>query len=101
LELGAPRLRADVLKVGHHGSRTSSSRPFIEAVAPAIAVVSSGSRNRFGHPHPRTLETLARAGARVLRTDRGGAVIATTDGDSIAVERADANAPLADAAALP
>ena len=55
-------LRADVLKVGHHGSRTSSSPAFLAAVAPREAVVSFGARNRFGHPHPSTLASLAAAG---------------------------------------
>jgi competence protein ComEC len=77
------RLKADVLKVGHHGSRTSSSPAFVEAVAPREAVVSVGCRNRFGHPHPLTLATLAAAGVRVWRTDRDGAVVVTTDGRSL------------------
>src|SRR6202030_1600697 len=77
------RLRADVLKVGHHGSRTSSTPAFIAAVAPQEAVVSVGCRNRFGHPHPLTLSTLEAAGARLWRTDRDGAVVVTTDGDSL------------------
>jgi len=79
------RLRADVLKVGHHGSRTSSTPAFLEAVAPRDAVVSAGCRNRFGHPHPVTLAALDRAGARVWRTDRDGAVTVTTDGASLDV----------------
>jgi competence protein ComEC len=79
------RLRADVLKVGHHGSLTSSTPAFLEAVAPREAVVSAGCRNRFGHPHPVTLEALDRAGARVWRTDKGGAVTVTTDGASLDV----------------
>ncbi len=80
------RLRADVLKVGHHGSRTSTSPAFLAAVAPAYAVVSVGVRNRFGHPHPSTLATLSRAaGVTVLRTDTVGAVVAWTDGDGLRV----------------
>ncbi len=79
------RLRADVLKVGHHGSRTSSSPAFLDAVSPRVAVISCGVRNRFGHPHPSTLDTLARAGVRVLRTDREGSVVVTTDGSSLDV----------------
>jgi len=74
------QLRSDVLKVGHHGSRTSSTPGFINAVHPSVAVISCGVRNRFGHPHPHTLDTLASAGVRVLRTDRDGAVVVTTDG---------------------
>jgi len=79
------RLRADVLKVGHHGSRTSSSPEFLAAVAPRQAVISVGCRNRFGHPSPVTLAALAAVGARVWRTDRDGAVTVTTDGASLEV----------------
>jgi competence protein ComEC len=79
------RLRADVLKVGHHGSRTSSSDAFLAAVAPREAVVSVGRRNRFGHPHSAALGALAAIGARVWRTDRDGAVVVTTDGISLDV----------------
>jgi competence protein ComEC len=78
-------LRADVLKVGHHGSRTSSTPAFVAAVAPSEAIVSAGRRNRFGHPSPDTLATLRRAGCRVWRTDREGAVTVTTDGTSLEV----------------
>lgn len=78
-------LRADVLKVGHHGSRTSSSAAFLDAVSPRVAVISCGVRNRFGHPHAPTLDALARSGARVYRTDRDGSVIVTTDGRSLDV----------------
>jgi competence protein ComEC len=77
------RLYADVLKVGHHGSRTSSSEAFLAAVAPREAVVSVGRRNRFGHPHAAALDALGAAGARVWRTDRDGAVVVTTDGISL------------------
>ncbi len=83
---GRERLRADVLKVGHHGSATSSSAAFLAAVAPVEAIVSVGRRNRFGHPHPLTLAALAACGARVWRTDRDGAVTVTTDGQTLDVE---------------
>jgi competence protein ComEC len=79
------RLRADVLKVGHHGSRTSSSPAFVAAVAPSVAVISCGVRNRFGHPHEPTLQTFRRFGVRVLRTDRVGSVVVTTNGRSLDV----------------
>lgn len=81
-------LRSDVLKVGHHGSRTSTTRAFLEAVDPSVAVISCGIRNRFGHPAPATLATLAASRARVLRTDRDGAVTITTDGRSLEVHAA-------------
>ncbi len=78
-------LRADVLKVGHHGSRTSSSAAFIAAVAPSEAVISVGSRNRFGHPNPLTLETLAAAHVRAWRTDLEGEIRIETDGENLEV----------------
>lgn len=76
-------VRADVLKVGHHGSRTSTSPAFLAAVGPSVAVISSGVRNRFGHPHAPTLASLA--GTRVYRTDHAGSVRITTDGISLDV----------------
>jgi competence protein ComEC len=79
------RLRADVLKVGHHGSRTSSTPAFLAAVAPREAIVSAGCRNRFGHPHAVTLSALSSAGARVWRTDRDGAIVVTTNGETLEV----------------
>jgi competence protein ComEC len=81
LERERTRLEADVLKVAHHGSRTSSGEAFVAAVRPRHAVVSSGVRNRFGHPSPTTLATLDRHGATVRRTDLGGEWRYTTDGE--------------------
>ena len=80
-------LHADLLKVGHHGSRTSSSPLFLAAVRPALAVISSGVRNRFGHPHPVALGAIAAASVPVARTDRGGAVVWETDGSDVRVTR--------------
>lgn len=68
------RLCADVIKVPHHGSSTSSSPRFVEAVSPRLAVVSVGARNRFGHPDTAVLERYRRLPARLLRTDQHGAV---------------------------
>ena len=67
-------LRADVLLVPHHGSRTSSSAPFIDAVQPRWALVQSGYRNRFGHPAPAVLARYAERGARVVDSPRCGAM---------------------------
>ena len=69
--------KVEVLKVGHHGSRTSTSAEFVEAVSPDYALISAGARNRYGHPHPQVLARLEDAGARVLRTDRQGTVSVT------------------------
>lgn len=84
LERAVP-LRADFLKVGHHGSRTSSSAPFLDAVHPRVATMSTGVRNRFGHPHQPTLDKLAARGVLALRTDRYGAVRIETDGKALSV----------------
>jgi competence protein ComEC len=67
-------LEADLLKVGHHGSRYASTAPFLAAVHPALALISVGRHNTFGHPAPETLRGLAMVGARTLRTDRCGAI---------------------------
>jgi competence protein ComEC len=73
-------LRADLLKVAHHGSDTSSTPPFVEAVDPQFAFISSGVRNRFNHPRPQTLTTLERHGILTLRTDQLGSLTWRTDG---------------------
>jgi competence protein ComEC len=65
-------VRSDVLKVGHHGSRTSSSEEFIQGVGPDVAVISSGRANRYGHPHEETLATLEKYGIDIRRTDEEG-----------------------------
>lgn len=76
---------ADVLKVAHHGSRTSSSPAFLAAVRPSLAVISSGSGNRYGHPSPRVVARLRDAGAKVHRTDVHGGVIVSTDGERLEI----------------
>ncbi len=80
-----PALQADLLKVGHHGSRTSSGHEFLDVVRPSVATISCGVRNRFGHPHPRTLRALKRHGVATLRTDLGGSIIWQSDGAQLAV----------------
>jgi competence protein ComEC len=80
-ELAAQRLiQSDVLKVSHHGSRTSSSEAFLEAVRPRLAVVSAGRRNSFGHPHRETIEKLETHKIPLVRTDQAGAVKIVFDG---------------------
>jgi competence protein ComEC len=73
-------LGADFLKVGHHGSRSSSTPEFIARVQPAVASISAGLGNRFGHPHPETLATLEAAGVLALRVDALGSVVWQSDG---------------------
>ena len=79
-------LRAQVLKVGHHGSSTSSSDAFLDAVHPDVAVISVGAGNMYGHPSNDVLHALSRVGAEVLRTDEAGTVIVRTDGVHIEIE---------------
>jgi beta-lactamase superfamily II metal-dependent hydrolase len=79
LEAGV-ELRADVLKVGHHGSATATGAAFLGAVGPRWAVISVGAGNPFGHPAPSVLRRLSRAGATVYRTDQNGTVSFVTEG---------------------
>jgi competence protein ComEC len=78
-------LHADVLKVGHHGSKNSTTQEFLDAVRPQMAIISAGEDNPYGHPSPELLERLQIAGARVLRTDRHGAVYILTDSDNLEI----------------
>ncbi len=71
---------ADVLKVGHHGSKTSSIPPFLDAVMPEVAIVSAGYENSFGHPHPDVVKRLEDRHVAILRTDLDGLVTVSTDG---------------------
>jgi competence protein ComEC len=85
--LGAGAVRpADVLKVAHHGSKTSTTEPFLEAVHPAFAIISAGFENLYGHPHADVIERLKQANIEVLRTDRMGAITIRTDGNRFDVE---------------
>ena len=78
--------RLRVVKVPHHGSLTSSSGPFLRALAPRLAVVSAGRNNRFGHPAPAVLARYQQLGASIFRTDQDGAVTVTTDGRVVDVQ---------------
>src|SRR5262249_51811573 len=72
---------ADVVKVAHHGSKTSSSSAFVATTHPALAVVSCGAHNHFGFPNPGVISAWSAAGAAVVRTDRQGAVTVTLGPD--------------------
>ncbi|MDH3605303.1 MAG: DNA internalization-related competence protein ComEC/Rec2, partial [Candidatus Tectomicrobia bacterium] len=73
-------LRADILQIAHHGSRTSTLPAFVARVQPQVGMVSVGAGNPYGHPHPQVLATLKQHNVRLFRTDRHGAITITTDG---------------------
>jgi len=79
-------LHADILKVGHHGSSTSSTDDFLAAVHPSTAIISVGADNLYGHPSADVLAALERVGARVVRTDQLGTIVVRTDGRHITME---------------
>ncbi len=76
-------LHADVLKLGHHGSKTSSSNEFLDSVKPKVAIVSAGIRNVFGHPNPLVMERVESRGIKIFRTDRDGAITVSSDGHKL------------------
>lgn len=77
------QIRSDVLKVSHHGSKTSSDWEFLQAVAPQLAVISVGRENRFGHPHQETINKLSALSIPVARTDQSGAIRVQLDAEGI------------------
>ena len=79
-------LKADVLKVAHHGSDTASTLEFLQAVRPEYAVISVGKSNRYGHPHAGVLDRLEKVGAKVLRTDELGTIVIRSDGESFTIQ---------------
>ena len=84
-ENSADSMRAQVLKVGHHGSKNSTTPEFLAAVQPQVGIISSGEGNAYGHPSPELLERLENAGVRILRTDQDGAVHILTDGTRLEI----------------
>lgn len=76
-------LKSTVLKVGHHGSRTSSGEDFLKMVSPEFAVVSTGKNNRYGHPHQEVLDILNKLHIAILRTDTDGTIICKGDERSV------------------
>lgn len=75
------QLKADIIKLGHHGSNTSSSREFLEAVSPKVAIISCGVDNKYGHPHQVTLEKLSSLGVKYHRTDKEGSIVYVISSD--------------------
>ncbi|MDU9375476.1 ComE operon protein 3 [Methanocorpusculaceae archaeon Sp1] len=78
-------LNADILKAGHHGSSTSSTQKFLNAVSPAVIVISLGEGNEYGHPHKEPLERFVQMTEHIYRTDMDGDVVVTTDGSVYSV----------------
>lgn len=80
-------LKSTVLKSGHHGSNTSSSEPFLKAVAPEAVVISVGENNDYHHPHPSTLKKYQNAKLKIYRTDQNGTVSITSDGQGYTINK--------------
>ncbi len=79
-------VKSDVLKVGHHGSKTSTSEKFLGMVKPGLAVISVGKNNKYGHPHKEAIDRLAKFEISTLRTDENGTIVMEGDGEKIVVE---------------
>lgn len=76
-------LSADVLKLGHHGSGSSSTKAFLDKVNPKYAIVSAGKDNDYGHPHKATMDKMKSRGIKIYRTDESGTIVCTSDGKTI------------------
>ena len=87
LQQHADQLPATLLVVPHHGSKTSSTPPFVAAVHPRAAVFTAGYRNRYGHPKPEVVERYRAAGSELLRSDQDGAIIVDMDAENFTIER--------------
>ena len=84
-------ISADVLKVGHHGSNTSSSKTFLEKVNPSYAIISVGTGNSYGHPSNTTIQNLENQNIQIYRTDENGTIIMTSDGTNITFQTIQTN----------
>lgn len=100
LDSGQP-LHATVLKVGHHGSRSSSTPDFLARVQPEVAIYGAGTGNSYRHPHAETLAALEQIGAQVYGTDVNGTIVVTSDGSTYTVEVTRQGQPKAPEAAAP
>jgi competence protein ComEC len=86
LSLGTADLKSDVLKAGHHGSKTSSSAKFVSAVSPQYAVISVGKDNKYGHPNQEVLDIFNNFGAKILQTDELGQIVFKSDGANLSLK---------------
>ncbi|OGJ01307.1 hypothetical protein A3I95_02305 [Candidatus Nomurabacteria bacterium RIFCSPLOWO2_02_FULL_44_12] len=82
-EYSPEALQSTILKVGHHGSHTSTSEEFVKVVTPEYALISNGRNNKYGHPHQETLDTLGSFGTQIFRTDILGTIIMQSDGKNV------------------
>ena len=85
-EMLSKNIKANVLKVAHHGSRYSTTDDFLDKVNPQYAIISAGKGNDYGHPHKPILDKLKKKGIEVYRTDKLGTIILTTDGNKINIK---------------
>ena len=76
----------EILKVGHHGSRTASSEDFLVITSPEVAIYMAGKDNSYGHPHQETIDALTQIGAKIYGTDVNGTIMITTDGETYTVQ---------------
>jgi competence protein ComEC len=81
-----PVPEVEILKVGHHGSRTASSKDFLALASPEVAIYMAGQDNSYGHPHAETLDALTQIGAKIYGTDVNGTIIVTTDGAAYTIQ---------------
>ena len=81
-----PDLKTDILKVPHHGSKTSSTWPFLLKSTPKVAIISAGKRNTFNHPHPTVLNRLRKITPTILQTNQKGAIMIQSDGYQINIK---------------
>lgn len=87
VELDGEILASDILKAGHHGSKTSTDAVFLATVAPTYAVISAGKDNRYGHPHADVVERLRKAGAEIITTYDKGTIVFESDGTTLTLAR--------------
>ncbi len=80
-------IKADVLKVGHHGSSSSTTDEFLNSISPEYAIICVGEENKYGHPHKETIEKLSKEGISIFRTDKVGTIVAVSDGNSISFNK--------------
>jgi competence protein ComEC len=83
VSLDATNLDVDVLKLGHHGSKTSTTNSFLGFTSPEVAIISAGKDNRYGHPHQEVLDILEEFEVKVLRTDEDGTIVIKSDGSNL------------------